>query len=45
MIMYKLVVNIPVIDGEKIQFIMNSPQNILKILHLRHLKKLKLEKD
>ena len=45
MILYKLVVNIPVIDGEKIQFVMNSTPIILNLLPLRHLKKLKLEKD
>ena len=44
MILYKLVVNIPVIDGAKIQFVMNSTPIILNLLPLRHLKKLKLEK-
>ena len=45
MILYKLVVNIPVIDGAKIQFVMNSSLIIPNLLPLHRLKKLKLEKD
>ena len=43
--LYKLIVNNPVLTGAKIQFVMNSTPIILNLLPLRHLKKLKLEKD